>query len=105
RSLASARRDKTAAQPGQMSHEAGATTGPDGLSAFSPRIGAHARRQRGVQQTVKRWDSRLFWACVAGCRGWVSNRTLEVGGSTPLGSTHDSTSLAALALRIFARSW
>jgi hypothetical protein len=32
------------------------------------------------------------------------NRTLEVGGSTPLGSTHDSAPLAALPLRIFASS-
>src|SRR5262245_60252138 len=35
---------------------------------------------------------------------WKVNRTLEVGGSTPLGSTYDSAALAALPLRIFASS-
>jgi len=37
---------------------------------------------------------------------WKVNRTPEVGGSTPLGSTYDPASLAALAPRIFAcSSW
>ena len=33
-------------------------------------------------------------------KAWKVNRTLEVGGSTPLGSTYDSAPLAPLPLRI-----